>query len=133
MGGDVANELFVFFRRPKASLNLLLVAAGMVTHELFFLFLLFASSSCGKKEAEASLLPNSFKQCPCPTSEPDGSYSPLITFYLTLKRLGIDPLCFCLSLSLRRLLYYVTNFKQPCLKAQALLRKSYSLSLFLDY
>lgn len=32
MGGDVSNELLIFLRWPKASLNLLLVAARVVTH-----------------------------------------------------------------------------------------------------
>lgn len=32
MSGDISYELFIFLRRPKASLNFLLVTARMVTH-----------------------------------------------------------------------------------------------------
>jgi hypothetical protein len=35
MGRYVSYELFIFLRRPKASLNLLLVTARMVTHFFF--------------------------------------------------------------------------------------------------
>jgi hypothetical protein len=34
MSSNVSDEFFIFFRGPKTSLNLLLIAARMVTHTL---------------------------------------------------------------------------------------------------
>jgi hypothetical protein len=38
MSGNVSDEFFIFFRGPKTSLNLLLIAARMLTHAYAFLY-----------------------------------------------------------------------------------------------